>query len=86
MKPALELTSVPVWATTPTRPPADTSGRYWTVIAFGDDGAEVARQWCAEIAGAGVESGVRVHEVGAYDAGQAAACLLYTSPSPRDRS
>jgi hypothetical protein len=75
MKPALELTSVPIWATAPTRPPADTSGRYWTVIAFGDAGAEVARQWCAEIAGAGVGSGVRVHEVDADDDRQARAAL-----------
>jgi dimethylamine monooxygenase subunit C len=67
MKPALELTSVPAWATTPTRPPADITGRYWTVIAFGPAGAEVARSWNAEIASAGRESGVRVHEVGADD-------------------
>ncbi|VEG56743.1 Uncharacterised protein [Mycolicibacterium aurum] len=63
MKPALELTSVPAWATAPTRPPADTSGRYWTVVAFGDAGAEVARAWTAEIAATGRESGLRVHAV-----------------------
>ncbi len=63
MKPALELTSVPIWATTPTRPPADISGRYWSVIAFGEAGAEVARRWSTEIAGAGHESAMRIHEV-----------------------
>lgn len=77
MKPALELTSVPRWATTPTRSPADISGRYWTVIAFGDAGAEIARSWVAEIAATGRESGVRVHHV-AVDGGDAASAALRT--------
>ncbi|PRC42834.1 hypothetical protein C6A85_000000108455 [Mycobacterium sp. ITM-2017-0098] len=76
MKPALELTSVPDWATTPTTPPADTTGRYWTVIAFGDAGAEVARGWNVEIASTGRESGVVVHELGADDAERARDALL----------
>lgn len=75
MSPALDLTSVPIWATTPTRPPADTTGRSWTVIAFGDAGAEVARSWSADIAAAGRESGMRVHHVDPDSDEQAGAAL-----------
>ena len=35
MAPPLELTSVPPWAVTPLRPPADLTGRHWTVLAIG---------------------------------------------------
>ncbi|CAN3129923.1 dimethylamine monooxygenase subunit DmmA family protein [Mycobacterium sp. smrl_JER01] len=63
MKPALELTSVPAWATVATRPAADTSGTSWTIIAFGAAGADVARQWAAEIASRRGAAGTRVHEV-----------------------
>lgn len=76
MKPALELTSVPVWATTPTCPPADITGRYWTVIAFGGAGAEITRRWTAEIVSAGRESGVRLHEIDADDGQRARDALL----------
>lgn len=76
MSPALELTSVPVWATTPTRPPADTTGRYWSVIAFGESGAEVAQAWSADIAAAGREFGMRVHRVDPDGDEQARAALL----------
>jgi len=65
MRPALELTSVPAWATTPTRPHADLSGRSWTVVAFGASGAEMAGLWCSQIAVTGRESAVHVHEVAA---------------------
>ncbi|MBX7431433.1 hypothetical protein JDV09_04815 [Mycobacterium sp. Y57] len=74
MSPALELTSVPPWATTPTRPDADTTGRSWTVIAFGPAGAGVAHRWSAQLAAAGTGSAPRVHEIadGADDAARAA--------------
>lgn len=61
MKPALELTSVPIWAASVTQPAADLSGRFWTVIAVGDAGARVARLWSAEIAAIGSESRMSVH-------------------------
>jgi hypothetical protein len=43
---ALESTSIPAWAVVPSRPDADLSGRYWTVIAFAD--TDVA-DWLAQI-------------------------------------
>jgi hypothetical protein len=49
MAPPLELTSVPPWTVTPLRPPADLTGRHWTVLAIGDDAAAIAEQWRAEI-------------------------------------
>lgn len=61
MKPDLDVTSVPDWAVSPSRPPADLSGRSWTVIAFGAQGADAAQQWRQQIADAGGESAVRVH-------------------------
>ncbi|MGE0214821.1 dimethylamine monooxygenase subunit DmmA family protein [Mycolicibacterium sp.] len=67
MDPALELTSVPPWATTPTRPGADLSGRFWSIVAFGTAGADVAEFWCGQIAAVADESAVRVHEFGADD-------------------
>lgn len=76
MRPALELTSVPAWATTPTRPPADTAGRYWTAVAFGDAGADVVRTWCDEISAAGFESGLAVHRFGADDVEEACAAVV----------
>lgn len=62
MRPALELTSVPVWATGETRPGADLTGRSWTIIAFGAAGQQAAQRWCEEIASAGAEFSVRLHE------------------------
>ncbi len=76
MRPALELTSVPPWAVTATRPRADTSGRYWTVIAFGAGGDEVVRDWSDEIYAAGRESGLRIHRVDEHDADAACAALV----------
>lgn len=77
MRPALELTSVPAWAISPTRPAADISGRYWTIMVFGSAGAAVAKDWCAQIAATGRESAVRVHEFPEIDdAGQAEEVLL----------
>jgi hypothetical protein len=63
MKPDLDLTSVPGWTVQPSRPPADTSGRSWTIIAFESYGAEVDRDWQAQIAAAGRPSEVNVHQV-----------------------
>lgn len=76
MSPALALTSVPGWAVTSTRPPADTSGRYWTVIAFGPAGNEVAREWSDDIYAAGRESGLRIHRIAEGDADEACAALV----------
>ena len=73
MSPALELTSVPAWAATPTEPAADTTGRWWTIIAFGPDGAEVAQRWIAQI---GRESATRTYEVAVDDDERARAALL----------
>ena len=73
MSPALELTSVPEWAITPTEPGADTTGRWWTIIAFGPAGGEVARRWAAQI---GRESAVRSYEVAVGDDERARAALV----------
>lgn len=74
MRPDLELTSVPGWALTPTRPDADLSGRAWTVISFGPRGADIARDWITQIAAVAGESAVRLHQV-AEDTGQAIEAL-----------
>jgi len=76
MKPALELTSVPPWATAASRPSADTSGRYWTVVAFGAAGAAITRAWCDEIVASGRGSGLTVHEFADGDDDAARAALL----------
>lgn len=77
MSPALELTSVPAWAVTPTTPDADISGRYWTIVAFGSSGGDIARMWCTQIAAAGYESAIRLHEVPAIEGDdQARAALI----------
>ncbi|MBX7453608.1 hypothetical protein GR927_36995 [Mycolicibacterium sp. 3033] len=73
MSPALELTSVPAWAITPTEPAADTTGRWWTIIAFGPAGGAVARRWAAQI---GRESAVRSYEVAVGDDERARAALV----------
>lgn len=69
MTPAIELTSVPAWAVGPTRPGADLSGRYWTVIAF-DDGSsdggavtEIIAAWITQIDARHPGSRPRVHLV-----------------------
>ena len=63
MKPALDVTSVPGWAVCLSRPPADITGRSWTIIAFGERGAEIAHEWCRQIAATGHESAIRLHRV-----------------------
>ncbi|TPG37242.1 dimethylamine monooxygenase subunit DmmA family protein [Mycolicibacterium hodleri] len=69
MRPAIEFTSVPTWALARTRPDADLSGRYWTVIAFGggdphaDDAAEIAAGWIAQIDAVHPGAAPRVHRV-----------------------
>ncbi|KWX66226.1 dimethylamine monooxygenase subunit DmmA family protein [Mycobacterium sp. NAZ190054] len=74
MRPALELTSVPDWATAVTHPTADLTGRHWTIIAFGDAGVQVARRWGVEIADSGAEYNVRVHEIPDGDGAAGLAC------------
>lgn len=64
MRPDLELTSVPGWALTPTRPGADLSGRAWTIIAFGPHGADIAQDWITQIETVHGESTVRLHRCG----------------------
>lgn len=80
MSPALELTSVPAWATTPTRPDADLTGRSWTVIAFGAAGADVARLWEAQIAAhcaaQTAEPALRTHLFASVEPDRARAALL----------
>lgn len=76
MRPALELTSVPAWATTPTSPHADLSGRTWTIVAFGASGAEIAKLWCSQVAASGRGSGLLVHEVAAEDGDEKARAAL----------
>ena len=63
MAPPLELTSVPPWAVTPLRPPADLTGRQWTVLAIGDDAASIAADWIAQIAAHRPDANPRVHLV-----------------------
>ncbi|MHC9293919.1 dimethylamine monooxygenase subunit DmmA family protein [Mycobacterium sp. LTG2003] len=48
MKPALNLTSVPPWATAITLPDADRSGRSWTIIAFGS-ADDVVSVWTTQL-------------------------------------
>lgn len=81
MSPALELTSVPAWAATPTRPDADLTGRSWTVIAIGAAGADVARLWEAQIAAhaaahPGTDPALRSHLFASNEQDQARAALL----------
>ncbi|MGN7780898.1 dimethylamine monooxygenase subunit DmmA family protein [Mycolicibacterium sp. 22603] len=61
MKPDLDVTSVPGWATAPTTPPADTGGRSWTVITLDAAAIAVADEWQRQIASAAAESVVRIH-------------------------
>ena len=73
MSPALELTSVPHWATTPSEPAADTTGRWWTIIAFGPAGAAVASRWVTQI---GRPTDTSTHQVAVGDDERARAALL----------
>ncbi len=63
MRPALESTSVPSWASAPERPDADVSGRYWTVVALCRGAEEVAADWTAQIFAHDPRADVRVHLV-----------------------
>ncbi|MCV7225458.1 dimethylamine monooxygenase subunit DmmA family protein [Mycolicibacterium komossense] len=72
MRPALELTSVPTWATGAVRPDADLSGRYWSVVAVGAEAEDIAVVWTAQIAAHAPGADVRVHRVTDDDAALAA--------------
>jgi hypothetical protein len=61
MRPPLDLTSVPPWATAATRPPADTSGRAWTIVSFGAD--DVVREWTRQLRSGKPDAAVRTHRV-----------------------
>lgn len=61
MEPALELTSVPAWATAPTVVPADLTGRSWSIVSFGAD--DVVRRWVAQLTAGYPDAEVRVHRV-----------------------
>lgn len=61
MRPALDLTSVPPWAAVASRPPADTSGRAWTIVSFGAD--DVVREWTRQLRSSNPEAAVRTHRV-----------------------
>jgi hypothetical protein len=63
MNPALETTSVPVWAIHAVRPDADLSGRYWSVVALGERAESIAAHWTAQIAARHPQAEVRVHAV-----------------------
>lgn len=78
LSPAVEFTSVPAWAVAPSRPAADVSGRYWTVVAF-DDGragigsaAGIVATWLDQLAARHPEARPRVHRVTEDDAAQRA--------------
>jgi uncharacterized Rossmann fold enzyme len=72
MRPALETTSVPLWATSTARPDADLSGRYWTVVAIGAEAEAVATDWAAQIAAYAPRADIRVHRVADDGAAQEA--------------
>lgn len=63
MKPALESTSIPAWATAPTRPVADLSGRSWTVVAIGSGVDDLVADWVAQIAACRTDPDIRTHRV-----------------------
>lgn len=72
MRPPLELTSVPAWAVEPASPPADLSGRQWTVLAVGPDAADIADRWVTEITARRLDARPWVHLVDDADAACAA--------------
>lgn len=63
MKPALAVTSVPGWAAEPSRPRADLTGRYWTIVVIGDGAEPVVDEWVAQIGGSRTDPDVRIHRV-----------------------
>ncbi|CAN5728386.1 dimethylamine monooxygenase subunit DmmA family protein [soil metagenome] len=72
MRPALETTSVPTWATSTVRPDADLSGRHWTVVAIGTEAEDIAASWRAQIVADAPLADIRVHRVVDDRAAQAA--------------
>lgn len=64
MRPDLELTSVPAWATAAQQPDADLSGRYWTVVGFGAEAEVVVTEWQNQIVERHPRAAVTVHLVG----------------------
>jgi hypothetical protein len=65
MTPNLDLTSVPPWVTATSRPDADLTGRYWTIVSFGVGSEEIVAQWTAQIAALHPDSDPTMH---AFDA------------------
>jgi hypothetical protein len=63
MRPALESTSVPAWALRAECPAADTSGRYWSAVAIGNEAGPIVDGWTAQIAACHPHAEVRVHTV-----------------------
>ena len=72
MRPDLKLTSIPPWATTPTRPDADLSGRSWTLVAIGLAADPVMAYWTAHLATHRTDPDVRTHRVDSDEAAQRA--------------
>lgn len=72
MSPHLALTSVPPWAVEEVRPPADLSGRSWTVLAIGSDAEDIAHQWAAQVSSHLPGAALRIHHVGDAEAACAA--------------
>lgn len=73
MTPALEFTSVPAWAVVPSRPDADVSGRYWTIVGFDvADADDVVAHWVAQIEDRHPGAVPRVHRVGDDEAARRA--------------
>jgi hypothetical protein len=63
VRPALDLTSVPRWATEVTCPPVDLSGRQWAIIAVCAAAMQVTQRWRDEISRSIAGSDVVVHEI-----------------------
>ena len=72
VRPALKLTSIPPWATTPTRPDADLSGRSWTVVAIGLAADEVVAHWTAQLTTRRPDLDVCIHRVDSDEAARRA--------------
>ena len=71
MAPPLELTSVPVGGDS-LRPPADLTGRQWTVLAIGEHATAIAADWAAQIAAHRPDANPRVHLVDDIEAARRA--------------
>jgi dimethylamine monooxygenase subunit C len=64
MRPDLQLTSVPAWATAVRVSNADLSGRFWTVVGFGAEAQEVVTAWANQIHERHPKAAIAVHRVG----------------------